>query len=108
MSQHTPGPWSVNIDPNHHAGDPTIVWGPEGPGHGAVAYTFPSGLLLPDGQRQEVVANARLIASCPDLLEALHNLLEISLPFHQQTDAMAWTAIEEARKAISKALGESS
>ena len=106
MNQYTPGPWSVNTDPNYDLGDPTIVWGPQGPGHGAVAYTFPGGLLLPDGQRQKVAANTTLIAAAPELLEALKNLLEVSLPFHRRTDEVGWTAIKEARKAIAKAQGE--
>jgi hypothetical protein len=78
QTKHTPGPWSVNRDPKHNRGEPVIVWGPRGPGRGAVAYTFSQGLIIPEAQREEVEANARLIAESPELCERLGELVALA------------------------------
>jgi hypothetical protein len=66
MSQHTPGPWQQHDDaPVYGPAMAAVVWTNKGPGHGLVADCRCSGIHH-DGQ----VANARLIAAAPDLLEA--------------------------------------
>lgn len=65
-TQHTPGPWTVEIDRWHYDTASTVVAGAERP-------TFPFRELLvqvggTDLGRQE--ANTRLIAAAPELYEA--------------------------------------
>ena len=81
MSTHTPGPWCFRYDAD---GDHEIFSASER----LVALTWGA----PDVQRDEDEANARLIASAPDLLEALK--------FYAHDDG-GW----KARAAISKAEG---
>jgi|LakMenE01Jun11ns_1017448.scaffolds.fasta_scaffold9873145_2 hypothetical protein len=51
MSKHTPGPWQVDENAKGYDTDVAkcIVWGPKGPGYGAIAYTSPHGLPYSDG-----------------------------------------------------------
>jgi hypothetical protein len=76
--KHTPGPWTVNSSREYNSGLPYIIWGPKGPGYGAVAYAFLVGLQIPDSQLAEVTANARLIAAAPDLRAACVSALEFA------------------------------
>lgn len=93
-AKHTPGPWhghSKLSSSENHTG--FRVYGP-----GASGWTIAEVMPIdPDGL--EGAANARLIASAPDLLEALQTLLD-ALPF------LSHSAIENARAAIAKAQGE--
>jgi hypothetical protein len=69
MRQHTPGPWfQFDEGGTTYA---SVVWGPEGPGYGAVAYCSPY-----SSPTDKDIANARLIAAAPDLLDALNGLLD--------------------------------
>ena len=70
--QHTPGPWSLSASFDRverrvqHGDNPPLVWG------------IASGInsAHPDYMpRAEQIANARLIASAPELLEALEAVL---------------------------------
>ncbi|HGG9054445.1 TPA: hypothetical protein ACJJ1D_005040 [Enterobacter hormaechei subsp. xiangfangensis] len=54
-------------------------------------------------ERNATIANANLIAAAPDLLEALQNLLE---DVCSNNDSALGYRVDEARAAISKALGE--
>ena len=92
----TPGEWSVNDDPKHCGGKPTIVWGPQGPGYGAVAYTFSPGLMLPTAQEEEVTANAYLIAAAKDLLAALIKMRRTMYSDTSEESVMADAAIAKA------------
>lgn len=65
MMARTPGPWSVNADARYESGKPCYVWGPEGPGHGAVCE------LSPHYPREFNADDAALIAAAPDLLRSL-------------------------------------
>jgi hypothetical protein len=72
MSDHTPGPWQQHDNaPVYGERYAATVWGPEGPGHGLIADCRQLGA-------DEDLANAKLIAAAPDLLEAaratLHHL----------------------------------
>lgn len=73
MSEHTPGPWEVFLDDDFYPGIEAkdrrysiIVFGDEGGDCGVQGKTH-----------EEALANARLIAAAPDLLEALWVFAEI-------------------------------
>jgi hypothetical protein len=73
--RHTPGPWSINTDKGYFGGKALIVWGPEGPGYGAVAYLAPWCPPTSGKELEIAEANARLIAFAPDLLKELEKTL---------------------------------
>nr|OAP95151.1 hypothetical protein A4U53_18185 [Rhizobium leguminosarum] len=89
---HTPGPWKFKTD--HLKGDCGI----HAEGTGIFAEAFTDIRHAGEGNRTEALANARLIAAAPDLLDALKGLL--SSPTHE-----GWQG--EARAAIAKAEGRS-
>ncbi len=84
MSKHTPGPWEVS------------------PQVRAAVLIGVAKVSLPDGS-EENRANARLIASAPDLLEALEAIVE---SVDAETAAIFEHLVWAARAAISKATGE--
>lgn len=86
----TPGPWNRIIADGYTVRHPQI-YSDTGPVANAT--------WLGDGRLDELNANARLIAAAPDLLEAIHGLLN-ALP-----SATTHPAIQAARKAIKKAEG---
>lgn len=100
----TPGPWEVE-DHGHfydiNAGRATvgnvcssIMWFDNGDHRGAVA-----------------MANANLIAAAPELLEALQNMVgayDNPIARRKLPGSFNQEAIESARDAIAKAMGESS
>lgn len=93
MSKHTPGPW---IWDNNFNG----LYG-AGPDNEVLSYAGYEGMWLTDSPSRE--ANARLIASAPDLLEALSEVVEFwdsIVP----TDCINEMPIK-ARAAIAKASG---
>ena len=60
QTQHTPGPWKQNVRPDHSM-------------EIQAAAGFPIAVMTMAAHRQ---ANARLIASAPDLLEALKSCVQ--------------------------------
>lgn len=90
-TQHTPGPWSVEID--HHNNVPEFI---RVYADGEM-YDLASVLCDETGN---ATANARLISAAPDLLAAIEGLLN-ALP-----SATTHPAIKAARAAIAKATGE--
>lgn len=90
MSEHTPGPWSVNDDTDISGVENDPKNGCVGPVDVAHVY-----LRTVPGRTE---ANARLISAAPDLLEALQNLEndDGSIPKH------AWDMVQNA---IAKAIG---
>jgi hypothetical protein len=89
-AKHTPGPWSAN---EYLPGDCWhISYGKRGNWIAEVAV---------DGDQKGAAADARLIASAPDLLEALQSLLDILAE-----GFISETHIDAARAAIAKATGE--
>lgn len=100
MSKHTPGPWAM---PDSGQGRISKV-GANGGWDGLIA-TADCGDYA--RSREEGLANARLIAAAPNLLEALktaRSMLAICagpIPSNDERDAIAW-----ADAAIAKATGE--
>jgi hypothetical protein len=97
MTKHTRYPWTVESDQTTVSmGDQVVIVGP-----------------APDGaSRAEMIANARLIASAPDLLAALQSMLDaddaicnnVGRGVDQAMSRIA--AIDSARAAIARAQGE--
>ena len=95
MSGHTPGPWG-------------IIVGDAGPIVFSGAKSNMVAHCIKAWSSEERMANARLIAASPDLLEALHFVLtqfEIVLPSSGLTHDERQSIIK-ARAAIAKATGE--
>lgn len=99
--QHTPGPWDVEPKGSRH-----FVDGADGL---TVAYLDRAGVR----ERAEIEANARLIASAPELLAALEaaaGLAEGTVKLLRQLDMesgriAAECVLRDARAAIAKAKG---
>jgi hypothetical protein len=103
MNKHTPGPWEVT---HLRHGIVVRTESPNKTKYGASRYAAIGGFDRSDpDQLSEALANARLIAAAPDLLEALSRLIEI-----EDGPGMAvigWEgAMERAYAAIAKARGE--
>lgn len=95
MSKHTKGPWEVV---RTDAGIIVRTESAKKTRAGASRYAAIGGFDRSDPEQlAEALANARLIAAAPELLEALKDLLE-------QTGIDGWWA-EKARDAIAKATG---
>ena len=93
MSKHTKGPWQVSGIRQRMDGEQWHVVGPDDTGWiAAVIYSD----FTPELHHQSL-ADARLIAAAPDLLEALKEVVAISDREHK-----AW---DKARAAIAKAEG---
>jgi len=104
MNKHTPGPWEVT-DLRH-----SIVVRTESPNktkYGASRYAAIGGFDRSDpDQLSEALANARLIAAAPDLLEALELMLDRFRDTEGSHGQWEEEATENARAAIAKARGE--
>ena len=102
MSKHTPGPWKIDLKSRNSLGVAQKVIFVEHPhleNHQvAVAYVFGGNTK----SIEEAEANARLMITAPELLEALKALVACI----DETRGMnAWSALEQANKAITKAEG---
>lgn len=99
MNEHTPGPWSLenNIAYGWKTNPYSITVRKRGVHCVAVA-NIPAKKTI---TREEALANARLIAAAPDLLEALMTLPQSPT----NTDDDWWKWIDKARAAIDKATG---
>lgn len=98
MNKHTPGPWRLEINTAEDC-----EWGDRWPIIVADGYEVigKEGLY---GDIQTDIANARLIAAAPELLDALQGLLRGI--FDGPDEANAAMLIAKARDAINKATGE--
>jgi hypothetical protein len=107
QAKHTPGPWKAITGQGAHHRDWYIRAGEKLPGAihpPAVARTCSSGV----GGMSCVEANARLIASAPDLLAALEALVKDAAECEvdgepSQVDGIQWDDVLAARAAIAKA-----
>lgn len=116
MSPHTPGPWRAALDPDwqrredehrvevacipHGCWDAIDVFGPKAAHHDC------------DSPAQHI-ANARLIASAPEMYEALKTLVAQILDYERANNLSpspgrkyCWDSTERAVAAIAKAEGE--
>lgn len=106
MSAHTPGPWGLAqyakgvALPIPFIEHKTIAVFSDGARQGDVAY-MQHGLWGDD----QALANARLIASAPDLLEALRALVDLQ-EANEASETKALDFWDHARAAIAKATGE--
>jgi hypothetical protein len=101
-TKYTPGPWKHSTHLHRH-------WVSAGKGKKAVTIADVSDIDTPDGEDTDeaaTIANAKLIAAAPELLEALSLLLGCAEP---TDDRLSRTnvAIYAGQSAIAKALGES-
>ena len=93
---HTPGPWSVETKGSRHFID--------GADELTVAYVDRAGVR----ERQTYESNARLIASAPDLLEALEDaafLMRMAAKIAGPMQDSFKRSAEDAAKALAKAEG---
>ena len=97
MTQHTPGPWTQPETKRTHN-----RWHVEGGGRLVAAAGGPQFAISAD----EADANARLIASGPDLLAALQDIIEYSKGGTWSPGDRA-NALRRGEAAIVKATGES-
>jgi len=93
-SQFTPGPWWRH-DTNIYVGDTVLVCCPK---------NHWSNIELPEAEK---LANARLIASAPDLLASLVELESMVAEMLPKHGPCGWgeLALNQARQAIAKATG---
>lgn len=87
-SKHTPGPWFDR--PDH---DPVLIQGASEVGL-SIAFACGGG----DHRRSEYVANARLIAAAPDMLEALARIVQAD--YEQPTKTTLCYRCDEESKMI--------
>lgn len=90
MTKHTAAPWHIGAPPPN--GEQAI-----GAQNGMMVAIATTGV----GMKEETLANARLIAAAPELLEALKEIVNQ----HGQFEHCMWAA-HIARAAIAKAEGE--
>lgn len=101
--KHTPGPWNIGSSDLPVSRMSIHCKGHKDSCHSTVALMVSRGVI--GISHDEEFANARLIAAAPDLLKALETLL--SLHDARVDTADAWNvSMEEARAAISKAIGD--
>jgi ParB-like chromosome segregation protein Spo0J len=96
---HAPGPWAIY---EHPGGSPGI----EGEGFSVVVFGDPDDDCGVHGRTDdEALANARLIAAAPDLLDALKWAERLMDDFSMISPLLA-DAVDKARAAIAKAEGK--
>jgi len=97
----TPGPW--NVDPEHGAdvqasgSEVCLVWQKEYIG---VEFTASGNITA---SPEECAANARLIAACPTMYEALWQAYDAHVPFEDDERPDWWIAVCDA---LAKAEGD--
>ena len=96
ITHHTPGPWHYSPDVSLH--NTALVYG-------ADKYLVADAGRIHRRQPEEQIANAKLIAAAPDLLDALRDMTE----FYAQVTASPDedSVLAAARAAIAKAEGRS-
>jgi hypothetical protein len=93
MAGHTPGPWTVDPEPNK-AGNLEVCVGDE-----AITY-------VGCGWSPEVQANARLIAAAPEMYEALMQIAELDGDCEQQRFKLTrFQSAQIARAALNQLRG---
>ncbi len=97
MTKHTAAPWHIGTPPPN--GEQAI-----GAQNGMMVAIATTGV----GMKEETLANARLIAAAPELLEALKEMCSYTAELNpnQGFDGFDDCAVNKARAAIVKATGE--
>ncbi len=103
MSKHTPGPWQVGTKHHHNA---CQVYAADGQDAVCMVYDIWHHRNVDECKDCKGMANARLIASAPELLEALKELLRVDDEWHGSVNSEMAGARQKARKAIAKAEGK--
>ena len=96
QQQHTPGPWAYIVPDGHAVRHPQIY-----SDFGPVA----NATWLGENKLDQLNANARLIASSPDLLEALIMCCQSMSSVLPDFNPFDQAAYDKARTAIAKATG---
>ena len=109
-AKHTPGPWAVFPDsvseaPEDHVA--VVIWPNRGSDEDAVCEVYGE-LTGPDYERPlaEQMANARLIAAAPDLLEAARQAFHLMNTSGQPEERPVSDVMAALAAAICKATGE--
>ena len=101
MKTHTPGPWLVNFEQNkfdsRHSKVQVVDGSSASLNNGGLPLVLANVNAMPFNDESEPLANARLIASAPDLLAALERLAH---PMADDED------LDHAREVIAKAKGQ--
>lgn len=101
-AKHTPGPWRVSEQsPTIIKQDMRMIGNESGVLIGSASGYTGSGFFPTD---EEAVANARLIAAAPELLEALEEVMSM-LGSELVKDTLGYEWHDKARAAIAKATG---
>ena len=96
---HTPGPW-LACEPGAYS---------DFDGHSSVILGDDRRIAVVQGDHEEAVANAHLIAAAPDMLAALEQLLEaFNENANDLNDIPADQAVAMMESAIAKATGDAS
>ena len=101
--KHTPGPWIIDDESftDLDGSETIVIFTPEGRGYGRVAMVYAE-----HGRDSELWPNANLIATAPDLLEALEYLV-LDLENSGEILETDSKRIEFMENAIAKARGGS-
>ena len=108
---HTPGPWAINtcnengpsLD-SFYLSTTAQTW--DGNEEERIVCRFPTGTGQFSDIGRENLANARLIASAPDLLSALEFLLADYIAINGENLTGSSVPADKAREALRKAKGE--
>ena len=109
MTAHTPGPWAF-LEAEDDLADRIGPWTIGGPKLDDIAEVYSDENATVGIVRDEAIANARLIAAAPDLLEALQEAADIMAEMQSGADAggasTSWFSDVERKccTAIAKAL----
>jgi len=107
--QHTKGPWTVGMRNGHNA---SMIFANDDNEAVCSVYDIALHTPLEDLKERDAkgLANARLIADAPDLLEALQNMMGLfdNAVYRRKLaeDTLYSESIATARAAIAKAIGE--
>jgi hypothetical protein len=97
-TRHTPGPWVLTIRPAEHDADFTVaeIEQPRSVKYRGAVTRMQSAEHIYGIGREELIANARLIAAAPEMLDALRGLLEDAKAYGMADSEFSGSLIEAA------------
>ena len=106
-TKHTPGPWVLKIRPAEHDNNITVaeIEQPRLVKYRGGIARLQSAEHIDGIAKDELIANARLIAAAPDMLEALKAISEVGIREIHDWQAIAERMQATALAAIAKAEG---